>query len=199
MASLVNGTAGKSIPELSREQIQELFSTSEKNLNQWFTVVPKDNHSLSCPPSQSKRYYLNDKGCNKEVVEHLAKSFEKIFKERAHVESYWEYFTLNVTHKLGLTFREIQRISAMLPTYNEAQLRHAVLNPILKEVSRVAYVIPDIKYETVNITFLVEETVDMIKESTIKKLEQEESEKQGQKPAVDDQKRGAKRAVDGQK
>ena len=200
---MVNCTASKSIPELSREQMQELFSTSKINLNMWFTVVPKNISSLSCTPSDSSKFYLVSQGCDKEVVELLGKSFEKIFTARAHVQNYWEDFTLNVTHKLGLTYREIQRMNATLSSYSEARLRHAILNPILKEVSRAAYIIPDLKDETVNTKFLVEETVEMVeaqesKQKPDQKPEQEtdSEEKQGMSKENTGKKRGQKPAVD---
>ena len=174
MVSLVS----KSIPELSKEQIQELFLTSKKNLHQWFTVLPKNKASLSCTPSESSKFYLMSQGCDKEVVEHLGQSFEKIFSARAHVQNYWEDFTLTVTHKLGLTYREIQRMSATLSSYSEARLRHAILNPVLKEVSRATYIVPDLKDETVNTEFLVEETVEMVE---VQESQQDQTRNQSRK------------------
>ena len=46
--------------------------------------------------------------------------------------TFWEDFSFNVTHKLGLTYREVQKRKGM-KLYSEAKLQQSILNPILHE------------------------------------------------------------------
>ena len=167
-----NGTVSdKSIPELAKQKLEELFSMPCRD--QWCTVVPKDKDGLVCTPSDSNKYYSLSGGCKENVKDHLRKSFKKIFTDRGHVETFWEDFTLTVTHKLGLTYREVQKMSGSLSSYSEAKLQQCIINPILKEVSKAASIIPDIKDETIKTDFLIEDEIEI------------QEGKRGQKPSVD--------------
>ena len=166
-----NGTDGdRSIPELAKQKLEDLFST---NPSQWCTVVPKTKEALDCTPSDSSKHYFTGQGCTKNVKDHLRKSFETIFIGRGHVDTFWEDFTLNVTHKLGLTYREVQKLNGSLKKYNEAKLKHCIINPILREVSKAASIIPDIKDETIKTNFVIEDEIEM------------QEGNRGQKPSVD--------------
>ena len=111
-----------SIPELSKKQIQDLFLDQEEK--QWCRVVPKDEKALDCTPSNSDKWYSKKmSGCDIDVKNHLKKAFMKIFTKRGHVESFWDDFTLNITHKLGLTYRKVHRLCGNLASYSEAQLQ----------------------------------------------------------------------------
>ena len=162
-----------SIPELSRKQLQDLFMPEEDN--QWCRLVPKGKKSLECctPSNSSTWYSMNPSGCEKDVKDYLKKAFEKIFMKRGHADSFWDEFTLNVTHKLGLTYRKTRRLNGTLASYSEAQLQQNILNPILKEVSNAASIIPDIEHETIKTDFIIEDEVEM------------HEGRSGQKPTVD--------------
>ena len=159
-----------SLPELSKQQLLDLFSTSEAQKHQWCRVIPNNKDSLKCTPSASDKYYRVIAGCDEVVKTKLRKSFEKVFIEHGHVETFWEDFALNVTHKLRLTYREVQKINGM---YSEAKLQQSILNPILKEVSGATCIIPGTKIETLRSDFLIEDEIEL------------QAGRKGQKPTVD--------------
>ena len=74
------------------------------------------------------------------------------------------------THKLGLTYRELA--NGKIEKYNEAQLQQMVLNPLMRELSKAACIIPNISDEVIK-DFLVQDEVEIIPDQP------------GQKPAVD--------------
>ena len=160
-----------SIPELSKKQLQDLFLPEEDN--QWCRCIPKDKESLNCMPSSSEKWYSPKLGCEWKVKDYLKKAFEKVFTRRGHVESFWDDFILNVTHKLGLTYRKARMLKVALPSYSEAQLQQNILNPLLKEVSKAASIIPDIEEETIKTDFSIQYEIEM------------HEGRSGQKPAVD--------------
>ena len=104
---MANRTLGdESLPKfskLARQNLKELFSESCET--QWCTVMPKDKDGLDCIPSDLNKYYSKSRECKENVKGYLGKSFEMIFNDRGHVD--WEDFTLNVYHKLGLTYRKV--------------------------------------------------------------------------------------------
>lgn len=165
-----NGSS-KSTPEVAKQQLEKIFGSSEAN--QWCVLTPKDGiDSLDCAPSSSAAQYDRVIGCEDEVKEHLKKAFDKIFSSGAHVHNYWEEFSLNVTHRLGLTYRETKRMDS--ESYNEAKLKHNVLHPILKAVSKAACIIPNqFAGHSVITDYIIEDEVEM-KDGT-----------PGQKPSVD--------------
>ena len=160
------------IPERSKKQLLDLFSTSEVQPSQWCTVVPKGENSFECTPSHSSKDYTTTKGCDEAVKRYLHESFEKVFTENGHVGTFWEDFSFNVTHKLGLTYREVQKMNGM-KLYSEAKLQQSILNPILKEVSGAICIIPNEKGETLKADFLIEDEIVL------------QDEKGGHKPAID--------------
>lgn len=159
------------IPVLAKQQIQELFSDTKPS--QWCTLVPTDENWRDCKPSDSHKYYTRIPGCEEDVRGFLKTSFEKIFSDTGHVETFWEDFSMNITHKLGLTYREVQKLNGRHSSYSEAQLRHKILHPIMDEVSKATSIIPNIKDETINIHYEIEYEIEL-KEG-----------QRGQKPAVD--------------
>ena len=160
-----------SIPELSKKQLQDLFLPEEDN--QWCRCIPKDKESLKCTPSSSEKSYSTKLGCERKVKDYLKKAFEKVFIRKGNVESFWDDFILNVTHKLGLTYRKARMLKVTLPSYSEAQLQQNILNPLLKEVSKAASIIPDIEEETIKTDFSIQYEIEM------------HEGRSGQKPAVD--------------
>ena len=129
--------------------------------------------SLDCAPSQSNVHYLQEEGCEDKVKGFLHDQFENIFTDAGHVESFWEDFSTNLSHKLGLTYRETQKMDDRKP-YNEAKLKHGILHPIFTEVSKAACIIPSLKGgETVKTNYVIEDELEM------------EDRKSGQKPSVD--------------
>ena len=52
---------------------------------------------------------------------YICAAFDKLFGRTGHVVTFWDDFAMNVTHKLGLTYREIA--SGKMEKYNEAQLQ----------------------------------------------------------------------------
>ena len=160
-----------SIPELSRKQLQNLF-LPEVNI-QWCRCIPKNKESLNCTPSNSEALYSRKFGCEESIKDYLVKAFEKIFTQKGHVDSFWDDFILNVTHKLGLTHSKACRLKDTLPSYSEAQLQQTILNPLLKEVSKAASIIPDIEDETIKTDFSIQYEIEM------------QGGRSGQKPAVD--------------
>ena len=161
-----------SIPELARTEIEDLFS-SEMKPSLWYTVIPKNVKSLKCTPSESDTCYSISEGCEKDVKDCLGRYFSEVFTNRAHVESFWLDFSMNLTHRLGLTYRETQKMNGTMSSYSEAKLRHHILNPILKEVSKAANYVPKIMHETIQIDYLIEDEIET------------EERKAGQKPAID--------------
>ena len=162
----------KTIIDSTRETLEDLFSETVMQLQgQWCTLTPKDMEFLDCAPSQSNKHYLQEESCEKEVKEFLQAPFEKIFTQAGHVETFWEDFSINLNHKLGLTYREAQKMDGKL--YNEAKLKHDILHPIFKEVSKAACIIPNLKDETVTTHYLIEDELEM------------KVGKKGQKPSVD--------------
>ena len=163
-----------SIPDQARKQLQELFSLGIKLENQWFKIVPKCEEAVKCAPSDSNKYFSKIYGCEKEVKEFLGKEFDKIFDKKGHVATYWEDFEMNITQKLGLTYRELARRSnGKLEKYSEAQLQQMVLNPLIRELSKAPSIIPSISDEIIKTDFLVQDEVEII------------ADQSGQKPAVD--------------
>lgn len=162
-----------SLPELSKQQLLELFSTSEEQSSQWCTVVPKEIGSLTCTPSDSHSHYQLSFDSDNEVKEYLGKEFKEIFTQQGHVETYWVDFAINVTHKLGLTYREVQQKNGTFRSYSEAKLQQCILNPILKEVSGAACTIFSMKGETLKTDFLTEDEIEL------------QDGKPGSKPRVD--------------
>lgn len=75
--------------------------------NQWVMVVPKCEEAVKCNPPKSDQYFVKKHGCQKEVKKLLRAAFDKIFAKTGHVVTFWDDFAMNVTHKLGLTYREI--------------------------------------------------------------------------------------------
>ena len=165
-----------SIPELAKQEIQDLFSSKNMlTMKQWCTVIPKDMESLECTPSLSSKWYSRSDGCDENLRDYLGESFEQVFVETAHSESLWQDFSMNVTHKLGLTYREIKKMNGSMSSYSEAKLRHSILHPILKGVSMAVSIIPGIKHETIKIDYLIEDEIVVDKGKT----------GPGQKSAVD--------------
>ena len=166
-----DATNGESVSELAKQQLLDLFATSTPT--QWCAVVPKCNRSLDCTPSNSAEHFSLIPGYEEEVKYLLKTSFEKMFTNRGHVETFWEDFTLRVTHKLGLTYREVQKRNGTLSLYSEAKLQQCILNPILKEVSKAACIIPELKDQSIRTDFLIEDEIEI------------QEGKPGQKPSVD--------------
>ena len=168
-----NGDA-KTIIDLARETLEDLFIISDKVdavPGQWCTLTPKDMEFLECAPSQSNKHYLQEESCEKEIKEFLQAPFEEIFTRAGHVETFWEDFSINLNHKLGLTYREAHRMDGK--PYNEAKLKNDILHPIFKEVSKAACIIPNLRDETVTTHYVIEDELEM------------EDGKSGQKPSVD--------------
>ena len=162
-----------SIPEQSRRQLNELFrdATLEK---QWFTIVPKHKAATECAPSNSDQHFMKIYGCQNEVKEFLGKAFDNIFAKKGHVASFWEDFEMSITHKLGLTYRELAcQSNGKLEKYSEAQLQQMVLNPLIRELSKAVSIIPNISDETIKTDFFVQDEVEII------------GDQPGQKPTVD--------------
>ena len=161
------------IPERSKKQLLELFSTHEVQPSQWCTVEPSgDEKSFECTPSNSDKFYKLTSRCDKAVKICLHESFMKVFDEHAQVDTFWEDFSLNVTHKLGLTYRETRKLNGM-KLYSEAKLQQSILNPILEEVSGAICIIPNVKGETLKADFLIEDEIVL------------QDEKSGHRPTVD--------------
>jgi hypothetical protein len=158
------------IPEKSRKKLQDLFADDTLTTNQWVMVVPKCKEAVECTPSNSDQYFVKKPGCKEEVKE-LRNAFEKVFAKTGHVITFWDDFALNVTHKLGLTYRELT--NGKVEKYNEAQLQQLVLNPLMRELSKAACIIPNISDEAIKTDFLVQDEVDIV------------PDQRGQKPAVD--------------
>jgi hypothetical protein len=123
-------------------------------------VVPKYKEAVKCTPSKSDQYFIKKPGCQKEVKDHLRAAFDKIFAETAHVMTFWDDFAMNVTHKLGLTYRELT--NGKMEKYNEAQLQQMVLNPLMREISKAACIIPNISDEAIKTDFLVQDEIEMV-------------------------------------
>ena len=119
---------------------------------QWVMVVPKCEEAVKCTPSKSDQYFVKKHGCQKEVKTLLCAAFDKIFAETGHVVTFWDDFAMNVTHKLGLTYRELT--SGNVEKYNEAQLQQMVLNPMTRELSEAACIIPNICDEAIKTDYL---------------------------------------------
>ena len=160
------------IPERSKQQLLDLFSTSEVQLSQWCTVVPKGENSFKCTPSNSNKFYNLIPRCDEAVKTHLRESFKKVFGGNGIVRTFWEDFSFNITHKLGLTYREVQKMNGM-KSYSEVKLQQGILNPILKEVSGAICIIPNMKGKTLKADFLIEDEIVL------------QDEKGGHKPAID--------------
>jgi hypothetical protein len=158
------------IPEQSRRKLQDLFVDDAVTANQWVMVVPKCKEAVKCTPSNSDQYFVKKPGCPKEVGE-LRSAFEKIFAKTGHVMTFWDDFALNVTHKLGLTYRELT--NGKMEKYNEAQLQQMVLNPMMRELSKAVCIIPNISEEAIKTDFRVQVEIEMV------------PDQRGQKPAVD--------------
>ena len=94
-----------------------------------------------------------------------------MFTKQGHVESFWDDFTLNITHRLGLTYRKARRLNGNLASYSEAQLQQNNLNPILMEVSKAASIIPDIENETIKQTLSFKMKLKCRKEKVGKSLQ----------------------------
>ena len=140
-----------------------MLSTSEVQPSQWCTVVPsEDENSFECTPSNSDKFYTLISRCDETVKKHLYESFKKVFDEQAHVDTFWEDFSLNVTHKLGLTYRDVQKVNGM-KLYSEAKLQQSILNPILENVSEAICIIPNVKGETLKADFLIEDKIVLYK------------------------------------
>ena len=161
------------VPEWSKQQLLDLFSTSEVQPSQWCTVIPKGENSFEHTPSNSDTYYTLISGCDETAKKCLHDSFKKVFDEQAHVGTFWEEFSLNVTHKLGLTYKEVQKLNGM-KLYSEAKLQQSILNPILKEVSGTICIIPNVKGEMLKADFLIEGEIVLVQD-----------EKRGHRPTVD--------------
>lgn len=125
----------QSIPEEAREKIKEVFSETPLP-GQWSTVTPKNIESLDCAPSMSSTSYFVEDGCEDEVRLYLEEEFDGVFTDVGHVHTFWKDFSMNLSYKLGLTYREIPKMD---PTYNEAKLKHHILHPILKRKSRTQH------------------------------------------------------------
>ena len=164
----------KTIIDSARETLKDLFKrqTETKPLpGQWCTLTPKNETFLDCAPSQSSTYYLQEEGCEDNVKEYLQKSFDKIFTATGNVETFWESFTMELNHKLGLTYRKVKKMDGKL--YNEAKLKHDILHPILKEVSKAACIIPFLESESIKTHYIIEDELEI------------KYGKSGQKPSVD--------------
>ena len=76
--------------------------------------------------------------------------------------TFWNYFAMNITHKLGLTYRELA--NGRMEKYNEAQLQQMVLNPLMRELSKAACIIPNniISDEAIKTDFLVQDEVEIV-------------------------------------
>ena len=151
-----------SIPEKSRSQLQELF-LDEKLENQWVKIVPKCEEAVKCTPSNSDVYFLKNYGCENGVREFLGKAFDDIFARNGHVATFWDDFEMNITQKLGLTYRELAHESSRkLEKYSEAQLQQMVLNPLIRELSKAPSIIPNISDEVIKTDFLVQDEVEIV-------------------------------------
>jgi hypothetical protein len=127
---------------------------------QWTVIVPKCKKGVECTPSNSDQYFVRKSGCQKEVQKLLRDAFDKIFAETGHVMTFWDDFAMNVTHKLGLTYRELT--NGKMEKYNEAQLQQMVLNPMMRELSKAACIIPNISDEAIKTDFLVQDEVEIV-------------------------------------
>ena len=159
------------IPEQSRRKLRGLFVDDAVTDDQWVMIIPKCVEAVKCTPSNSDQHFLKISGCSKEVKQLLHNAFDKVFAETGHVMTYWDDFTMNVTHKLGLTYRELT--NGKIEKYSEAQLQQMVLNPLMRELSKAASIIPNISDEVIKTDFLVQDEVEIVPDQP------------GQKPAVD--------------
>ena len=161
------------IPEQSRKNLQGLFVDAALTANQWVMIVPKFKKAVKCTPSNSHQYFIKEPGYQNEVKKLLHDAFDKIFAETGYVMTFWDDFAMNdvVTHKLGLTYRELA--NGKMEKYNEAQLQQMVLNPLMRELSKAACIIPNISNEAIKTDFLVQDEVEIVPDQP------------GQKPAVD--------------
>ena len=135
------------IPEQSRRQLQDLFLADAIVEKQWVMLVPKCEEAVKCTPSDSDRYFLKIYGCQQEVKRLLSCAFDNIFVKKGHVMTYWDDLAMNVIHKLGLTYRDLT--NGKLEKYSEAQLQQMILNPMIREISKAASIIPEIKHEVI--------------------------------------------------
>ena len=147
----------QTLPYLAKKMVNDLFqqqsaagvqqSKAASLPGQWCTLTPKDMKSLDCTPSHSSTFYLTEDGCEQEVKTHLEEGFDKIFTDVGHMQTFWEDFSMNLSHKLGLTYREAQKMDGT--TYNEAKLKYGILHPILTEVSKAACIHPKFEGKTI--------------------------------------------------
>ena len=77
---------------------------------------------------------------------------------------------MNVIHKPGLTYRDLT--NGKLEKYSEALLQQMILNPMIREISKAASIIPEIK-QVIKTHFLVQDEIEIVPGQP------------GQKPAVD--------------
>ena len=161
------------IPEKSRKKLQDLFvdDSLRLNNNQWVMIVPKCKEAGECTHSNSSQYFVKQPGCQNEVKKILGDAFDKVFTETGHVMTFWDDFAMNIIHKLGLTYRELA--NGKMEKYSEAQLQQMVLNPLMRELSKAACIIPNISNEAIKTDFLVQDEVEIVPDQP------------GQKPAVD--------------
>lgn len=159
------------IPEQSRKKLKDLFEEDPLIANQWVMIVPKRKEAVKCTPSNSDQHFIKICGCKKDVKKLLSNAFDKIFEKTGHVTTFWNDFALNVTHKLGLTYRELT--NGKIEKYTEAQLQQMVLNPLMKELSNAASIIPNVSDEVIKTDFLVQDEIEIVPDQP------------GQKPAVD--------------
>lgn len=159
------------IPEQSRKQLQDLFLDDATVEKQWVMLIPKCEKAVMCTPSDSDGYFFKVYGRQQEVKQLLSNAFDKIFAKTGHVMTYWDDFAMNVIHKLGLTYRDLT--NGKLDQYSEAQLQQIVLNPMIREISKAASIIPEIKQEVIKTDFLVQDEIEIVPGQP------------GQKPAVD--------------
>ena len=97
------------IPEQSRRKLQDLFMDDTVMKNQREMIVPKCEEAVknSCTPSNSDQYFVKQPGCQNEVKKFVGDAFDEVFTETGHVMTFWDDFAMNVTHKVGLTYREL--------------------------------------------------------------------------------------------
>ena len=141
--------------------------------NQWVMIVPKCEEAVKCIPSKSDKYFVKKHGCQKEVKKLLCAAFDKLFAETEHVVTFWDDFAMNVTHKLGLRYRSREIASGKMEKYNEAQLQQIVLNPMMRELSEAACIIPNICDEAIKTDYLIQDDIQIVPNQP------------GQTPAVD--------------
>ena len=161
------------IPEQSRKKLQDLFVDDTLMKNQWVMIVPKCEEAVKCTPSKSDKYFVKQPGCQSKVKKFLGDAFDKVFAETGHVMTFWDDFAMNVTHKLGMTYRELA--DGKMENYNEAQLQQMVLNPLMRELSKAACIIPNISDEAIKTDFFVQDKIEIV----------HVPDQPGQKPTVD--------------